>query len=146
MVEFDGPLCTGYVLGVLESLRRMRERGLKEACMTGGLVPRMRRLRGVAGSFTYYLLQHVINPLSSPLLFSLLRAFAKLPLWPSFLQDCCFVAVGAAFGASFGLWRRPVLGLWGVLCWLRSSPFVTTRQPISSKRMFVHFYHSIHKQ
>jgi hypothetical protein len=30
------------------------------------------------------------------------------------LQDCCFVAVGAAFGASFDLWRRPILGLWGV--------------------------------
>jgi len=57
--------------------------------------------------------KYVINQLPSSFLIA--SRFCEVPLWPSWcFQDCCFVAVGAAFGAAFGLWRRPVLGLWSV--------------------------------
>ncbi len=100
-------------------------------------MPRMRRLKSVAGLLTYYLVCNQPAPLFLSYCFALLRRFSLL-LW-SFLtwlflpQDCCFVA-GAAFGA---LWRRPVLGLFWDVFVLASQQSLL--QPIPSKHTFVHF-------
>ncbi len=82
-------------------------RGAGEACKTGWLVPRMRRLRGVAESLTYYL---VCNQLAS--LFSS-HCFALLPTHSR--RSFCRID------------RRRFRQSRGVLCWLRSSPCCCSR-------------------
>ncbi len=89
----------------------------KEACKTSGLVPRMRRLRGVAGSLTYYLVCDQLAFLFSS------YCFALLPVHPR--RSSCRID------------RRRFRQPRGVLCWLRSSPCCSRYRPNACLYIFI---------
>ncbi len=94
-------------------MRSRKRRQAKEACKTGGLVPRMRRLRGVAGSLTYYL---VCDLFSS-------HCFALLPTHPR--RSSCRID------------RRRFRQSRGVLRWLCSSPCCSRYRPNACLYIFI---------